>query len=181
MVDDGKLVYDSNYLLVFYMIALAPVIEEVMFRDFILRNMTFLPYYMEINALMFGLIHATNYIIINEPYMITTQVIKSGIVGYHFATLNNLTMCILLHMLYNSLSVIFYFVYQSLFRDNNKNNKDKNNRIFTNGMIYVQHNKHRRCRSLDNKDNIIGSMITKTPQYIEESLDKYNKIKSKRE
>ena len=168
MINDDKILYNNNNLVIFYMILLGPLLEEVMFRDFILRNMTFLPYYMEINAVMFGLIHATNYILINDKYLVITQVIKSTIVGYHFATLNNLTMCILLHMLYNSLPVIFYFVYKSLFQD-------KNDKIFINNSLFVLHNKHRRCISLDNKDNIVGSMIDKIPQDIQESLDKYNK------
>lgn len=83
-----------------------PFIEESVFRHTLRYYLEGISYSNYINAVLFGLVHATNYIIIENKLLICYQVFATIYLGYYLIQFESLTHSFLVHSLYNIIILV---------------------------------------------------------------------------
>ena len=152
-----------------------PIIEESFFRCTLYSLTNNLNYYKELNAILFGLVHLTNYFYFKNWKLVLFQSINNTFVGYYLISLNNIKLAILIHILYNIsifiVQIIFSIIYRTKILKNN-NDINFNDKNFNDKNFYIKHNKFR--RSLSNNDLTLNKFIFNK----ENDVTEYKIIKS---
>lgn len=99
----GKL--DKNQLLLLFLGAIicGPIVEEILFRYALRDFLVGFTYRYEINALLFGLLHSTNYFTVPNKSLVLWQMCATSYLGYYVVQFDSLYYACLVHMLYNLL------------------------------------------------------------------------------
>lgn len=105
---------------------ICPIIEESFFRCSLNNWIGNLYYSNEINAILFGLLHLTNYYFSNKLVLTIGQFIFTVYFGYVLVQFNNLEMAMLYHCLFNTLSIMITFCLIKLLKSNTFNNNTNN-------------------------------------------------------
>ncbi len=100
----------------FRMVIIDPIIQESIFRSMLVTITQSNPYYKEINALLFGVMHILigRFIKTNIGYYIS-KVIVSTILGYYLIQLDNIEKAICFHMIFNGCAYFAVKIYSRIF------------------------------------------------------------------
>jgi hypothetical protein len=88
----------------------APLVEESIFRSVLKNALVNVEYNNYINAILFGLMHASNYIYNKNIYQCVFQVAITTFLGYICVIQNNFLSSYLIHMGYNSFITLFSYL-----------------------------------------------------------------------
>ncbi len=92
-----------------------PLLEESLFRSVLKQYLTELYYANYINAILFGLLHTTNYMIHKNVLLTIFQVISTTYLGYYVVQYESFLYALLTHSIYNmtiaSLGYAIYILY----------------------------------------------------------------------
>lgn len=104
-----------NILTIIYVICIGPIIEESLFRHTLIDCTNHLPYYVEMNAILFSLVHLLNFTFDTNKYLVFAQFIFAFYLGYYLVILDNVYMGMLVHSLYNAFIIIVMNIVVLLF------------------------------------------------------------------
>lgn len=89
-----------------------PIVEEVIFRYYLLNYIDFGRYNAEFHALLFGFYHLGNYWTLgSKSPLIAVQVVATTFVGYYIILTTTLGGGILVHCFYNSAIYLLILIY----------------------------------------------------------------------
>jgi len=150
-----------------------PIIEEAFFRSFLVIYTEKYKYYREFNALLFGFCHSFNGIYSGFDIKIIIQVVMTSCLGFILVSLNNPLLAIVYHMIYNLAGFITCIIINYLMCDKNEYKRRDT-------PVYINHNKLRRSKSMNDikkKLNLMNKRVyISRDKYDEEFLDKYDKL-----
>jgi len=99
---------------------LMPLVEELIFRDYLRKYTDDLYYGNLINSCLFGLWHLQNYHIHEDKIIMLNQIISTTYLGYYLLQLNSIIYSYIVHLIYNTI-IIGGLIAMTL------NNPDKSN------------------------------------------------------
>ena len=103
-----------NKGLLFLIVVIIPLIEEIVFRDFLHRNLIYynVPYPEILNALLFGLAHAGNIPYVGDIpiFYNILQIIITSLLGWHLVHLNSVLYGFLFHAVYNLTGILAMYL-----------------------------------------------------------------------
>lgn len=169
--------------LLFTFVVSIPFNEEVVFRYFLIDMFGSFEYYKYLNAVLFGLVHGTNYLFVNDRKRIIYQVIATTIFGFLLID-KPIHVCILAHMFHNSIGIIIGYI-MTKYGCNKSEHKwttgryvDENNKVFESARI-VKLTRSRSDNALDKYIEWRDFKIDKDSEILK-SIDRYNSVVSKR-
>jgi hypothetical protein len=118
-IDTNLMLTNSDLLRNLFVIGIQiPLLEEALFRSVLKQYLTDYTYGYYINAILFGMAHAQNYLLFGNIKMIIYQIVSATYVGYYVVQLDNFHHAFLVHACYNSFITIFIYLYGCYFRNN---------------------------------------------------------------
>lgn len=101
----------KEFLVVFLIVCISgPIFEESLFRHTLIDFTKEYPYYKEFNAVVFSIIHVTNYFLVKDRISVCLQLVMCLFLGYYLTTLDRLWVTILAHSLYNFTLIVTKYV-----------------------------------------------------------------------
>ena len=156
--DVPNMSFQSFLGIIFYIGIMGPIFEESFFRGILYDLTKGYSYYKITNAILFGLIHSTNYPFIGNGNKILIQVLSTFSLGYYLVNIDNVISSIVIHILYNSISIIYMFL---LFKMNKKNNGSDRYTNIKGRRSYIWHHNLKRSKSY-NDLNILSNRYNNT-------------------
>lgn len=166
-----------------------PILEESFFRCTLYNWTSTYQYYREFNSLLFGIIHASNYFVIEmHVEQSILQCISSTLLGYFLINLDNIGLAMITHISYNIFCLLLVILID-IFSHSEKNKNKERNDINTSPITtifnkrYINHPMLRRCRSDPDLLKIFGSRskvtivnVNNIPKNIRDKFIKFDEI-----
>lgn len=99
-----------------------PFVEEAVFRSVLKNYLMNVPYNYQINAIIFGLAHATNYYVWNDIYVTLWQVACTTFLGYYIVQFESFHYAWFCHMYHNLFVMIAGYIVSMFWYPAKQNN-----------------------------------------------------------